>query len=74
MGAASSCGDVFVCNRKHENPDELFATATKFDYGKDIDDAVLAATNKSISQEGNLITLLNLSVECLGLPNLDTFT
>ena len=50
MGAAASgCGDVFVCNRKHENPDELHATTNRFNFGKDIDDAVLAATNKSIN-------------------------
>lgn len=42
--------------------------------GRDLDDAVLAATNKSIAQEQGLVTLVSLSFSCANLPNLDTFT
>jgi len=42
--------------------------------GCDIDDAVLAATNQRINQEGQLASFLTISVACENLPNLDTFS
>ena len=46
----------------------------KYGVGHDLDDAVLAATNKQIMQEGRLANILTLSVACEGLPNLDTLS
>jgi hypothetical protein len=43
--------------------------------GRDIDDAVLAAVNKSIeSGASGLVNTVRLSIQCENLPNLDTFT
>lgn len=43
--------------------------------GRDLDDAVLAATNKNIeSQNGGLVNVVSLSFSCENLPNMDTFT
>lgn len=41
----------------------------------DLNDAVLAAVNKSIEAgQSGLINTVRLSFQCLNLPNLDTFT
>ena len=72
MGAA--IGDTFTCCRKYENVGAVHNQNQKFGIGKDIDEAVLAATNKSINQEGRLVNIVSLSVACENLPNLDTFT
>ena len=72
MGAA--IGDTFTCLRKHQNTGAISQNDQKFGIGRDLDDAVLAATNKSINQAGNLVSILNLSIACENLPNLDTFT
>jgi len=42
--------------------------------GRDLDDAVLAATNKNIANEGGLVNLVSLSFAGENFPNLDTFT
>ena len=42
--------------------------------GRDLDDAVLAATNRSIEQNQGLVNIVALSFQCTNLPNLDTFT
>lgn len=43
--------------------------------GRDIDDAVLAAVNKTIeSGQVGLVNTVRLSIACVDLPNLDTFT
>lgn len=45
MGAAAVVGDVFTCCRKHHEVDAVKGTMSG---GRDLDDAVLAAVNKSI--------------------------
>ena len=42
--------------------------------GRDLDDAVLASTNKTIAANQGLINIVALSFACENLPNLDTFT
>jgi hypothetical protein len=42
--------------------------------GRDLEDAVLAATNKNIADEGGLVNLVTLSFSGIKFPNLDTFT
>jgi hypothetical protein len=42
--------------------------------GRDLDDAVLAATNRSIAANQGLVNIVALSFQCADLPNLDTFT
>ena len=42
--------------------------------GRDLDDAVLAATNRSIDANAGLVNFVTLSFACEDLPNLDTFT
>jgi len=42
--------------------------------GRDLDDAVLAATNHNIAQNQGLLNFVALSFSCTNLPNLDTFT
>jgi hypothetical protein len=42
--------------------------------GRDIDEAVLQATNLRIAQEGNLATFISLSFACENLPNLDNLS
>lgn len=70
----SGAGDVFTCFRKHENSEAVSNTMQRFGVGQDIDDAVLAATNKSINQLEGLVNQVNLNLACENLPNLDTFT
>jgi hypothetical protein len=41
--------------------------------GRDLDDAVIAATNKGI-QNGGLVNMVSLSFAGVNFPNLDTFT
>ena len=69
----SGAGDVFTCMRKHENAGAVSSNMQKFGVGQDLDDAVLAATNKSINEDG-LVNIVTLSFACENLPNLDTFT
>ena len=43
--------------------------------GRDLDDAVLAATNRMMNQgQAGLVNIVSLSFQCNNLPNLDTFT
>jgi len=42
--------------------------------GKDLDDAVLAATSNMLDAQAGLSQTLRLSFSCKDLPNLDTFT
>ena len=44
----TAMGDAFSCLRKHENAGAVRSTASSLGIGRDLDDAVLAATNKSI--------------------------
>ena len=48
--------------------------AGSFGKGRDLDDAVLAATNKSIENTAGLVNVVSLTFACEDLPNLDTFT
>ena len=53
MGTSlSCCGDVFTCCRKHGNADAVYSNNQKYGVGRDLDDAVLAATNKNMDEEG----------------------
>lgn len=73
MGCSlARAGDVCTCMRKHENAGAV-SSMQKFGVGQDLDDAVLAATNKNISEDG-LVNIVTLSFACENLPNLDTFT
>jgi hypothetical protein len=47
MGA--SLGDTFTCFRKHENAAAVQSGTGRLGMGRDLDDAVLAATNRSIA-------------------------
>jgi len=40
---------VFTCCRRHENTGAVASSNQKFGIGKDIDDAVLAATDQGIA-------------------------
>lgn len=57
-----------------ESSTPIQAAAGKFGLGHDLDEAVIAATNHQIDQEGQLVTTVTLSVGCDNLPNLDTFS
>lgn len=72
MGA--SLGDTFTCFRKHENAGAVQSGSGRLGLGRDLDDAVLAATNRSIAQNQGLVNIVALSFKCENLPNLDTFT
>ena len=63
-----------TCVRKHENQGAVNAGSGQFGQGKDLDDAVLAATNNMINDMDGPKNYVELSVECTNLPNLDTFT
>ena len=71
----TAAGDTLTCFRKHHNTQAIYQGDQRFGIGRDLDDAVLAATNHYLDGgAANLSTFLNLSVECQNLPNLDTFT
>jgi hypothetical protein len=72
--AATALGDTFTCFRKHENQGSVVSGGGKMGVGRDLDDAVLAATNKNIANEGGLVNLISLSFAGVKFPNLDTFT
>ena len=72
MGA--SIGDTFTCFRKHENAGAVQSGTGRLGMGRDLDDAVLAATNRSIAANQGLVNIVALSFQCENLPNLDTFT
>ena len=70
--AATSVGDSFTCFRQHNNTGAVQASMAA---GRDLDDAVLAAVNKSIeASQSGLVNTVRLSIACSNLPNLDTFT
>lgn len=71
---ATGLGDAMTCMRKHENADAVRSSNRPLGIGRDLDDAVLAATNKSIEQNAGLVSLVALNFKCNNLPNLDTFT
>lgn len=72
MGAAAVVGDVFTCCRKHH---EINAVKGVMSSNVDLNDAVLAAVNKSIEHgQVGLTNTVRLSFQGLNLPNLDTFT
>jgi hypothetical protein len=70
--AATAIGDNLTCFRDHENQ-EAVGRGMAAGTGKDLDDAVLAATSNAINAHG-LQQTLRLSFACKNLPNLDTFT
>ena len=72
--AATAIGDNLTCFRKHENQGAVMSGAGRMGMGRDLDDAVLAATNKSIENNAGLVNVVSLTFACEDLPNLDTFT
>ena len=74
MGNAvtTAIGDNLTCFRDHENQ-EAISRGFAAGLGKDLDDAVLAATSNAINQN-NLVQTLRLTFGCKKLPNMDTFT
>ncbi len=68
----TAIGDTFSCLRDHQNPNSI-ARGIAAGSGKDIDDAVIAATQNLINAQ-NLVQILRLTFRCKNLPNLDTFT
>lgn len=42
--------------------------------GRDLDEAVLAATNRGLEANGGLINMISLTFKGHNFPNLDTFT
>ena len=69
---ATAMGDQLTCFRAHENQ-QAFSRGIAGGMGRDLDDAVLAATNNAIHGQG-LSQTLRLTFACRDLPNLDTFT
>ena len=59
MGA--SVGDTFTCFRKHENAGAVQSGTGRLGMGRDLDDAVLAATNRSIAANQGLVNIVALS-------------
>jgi len=74
MGNMAAVGDILSCFRKHQNGEAVRSSNKVMGIGRDIDDAVLAATNKSIQADQGLVSMVSLSFSCTNLPNLDTFT
>ena len=72
--SATVMGDTFTCFRKHENQEAVQSGLSRMGQGRDLDDAVLAATNRSIDANAGLVNFVTLSFACEDLPNLDTFT
>lgn len=74
MGNAvtTAIGDNLTCFREHENQ-EAVGRGVATGSGKDLDDAVLAATSNAIGEHA-LSQTLRLTFGCKKLPNLDTFT
>lgn len=72
--AATAVGDNLTCFRKHENAEAVQSGASRMGMGRDLDDAVLAATNKTIEAQSGLVNVVSLTFACEDLPNLDTFT
>ena len=72
--AATVVGDTLTCFRQHENSDAVQSGASRLGLGRDLDDAVLAATNKTIANQGGLVNIVSLSFAGEDFPNLDTFT
>ena len=70
--AATFIGDNLTCFRAHENQ-EAVSRGAAAGMGKDLDDAVLAATSNIINANA-LSQTLRLTFGCRKLPNLDTFT
>ena len=48
---ATGVGDALSCFRKHSNSEAIRSSNKVMGIGRDIDDAVLAATNKSIQAD-----------------------
>ena len=68
----TAIGDNLTCFREHENQ-EAVGRGAATGSGKDLDDAVLAATSNAIGEHA-LSQTLRLTFGCKKLPNLDTFT
>lgn len=68
----TAIGDTLTCFREHENQ-EAVGRGVATGSGKDLDDAVLAATSNEINAHV-LQQTLKLSFACKNLPNMDTFT
>lgn len=47
--ATTAVGDTFSCFRSHENQGAVQSGASRMGVGRDLDDAVLAATNRNIA-------------------------
>ena len=69
----TTLGDSMSCVRKHQNAGAVGGASSS---GNDLNDAVLAAVNKSIktAQTPGLVQTVSISFSAKDLPNLDTFT
>ena len=67
-------GDACTCFRAHENQGSVQSQTSKMGVGRDLDEAVLAATNKGLEAAAGLVNTVSLSFQGVDLPNLDTFT
>ena len=69
---ATKIGDSLSCFRAHQN---TAAVQSTMPIGRDLDAAVLASINKTIENgQVGLVNTVRLSIKCVNLPNLDTFT
>ena len=67
-------GDNLTCFRKHGNKRAVRSGIGRRGMGRDLDEAVLETTKKSIEKNAGLVNVLSLTFKCEDLPNLDTFT
>ena len=70
----TAIGDSLSCFREHTNVEAVGKASMSTGIGKDLDDAVLAATENSINAANALQQTLKLSFACKNLPNMDTFS
>ena len=70
---ATAVGDNLTCFRDHEDQAAV-SRGVAAGSGRDLDDAVLAATSMAIDNQNRLSQILRLTFSCKALPNMDTFT
>ena len=70
---ATAIGDTMTCFRDHENQ-QAVGRGVAVGSGRDLDDAVLAATSDMLEGQNHLSQTLRLTFACKKLPNMDTFT
>ena len=70
---ATAIGDTMTCFRDHENQ-QAVGRGVAVGSGRDLDDAVLAATSDMLEGQNHLSQTLRLTMGCKKLPNMDTFT